>query len=661
VFRTFVYITIVIITIIMSNSSSDQIKALESVSSDYGVQGQVKHVCQLFQSLNVAEPGSADGVRERLEKASSMKLHELNETLRVLQTDGYDSLDFFTFALQNQIPEAAISAAAIQLKTESLDGNPFSIWGDDSKGDAKDADEALTAFHDGLIHQFPIVSRQVENGLYAVKRAAAYLKKVCAFEETYSKDVLKATAHETSKMERAHGDGMKRYVGSWVTLQEVVYQTAQQHQDFRAKVMSAVVLPLQAFYKENENKRKEILSRMKTLSNQMKATSDGVNKAKKKSLDYLQQLADARNRSQQVAVEPKPAASSGFFSKVSNKISKKFNQMTAETIPVLTDKAAAACAAYDQELVHANTARKRFRSQDLPKLFAEMQNLEIARLDVLKEHMAKFSLILHELVAPLEEMSVRMVNSVASMDTVRDMNEFVDTWVAVHGEPPKPVPYKYDLPTTPQELRANRWNFSMDVKEASVSVFGNTLPKIIELQKEKFPNFDVPAVVPTLVEAIRSLGGCKIEGIFRISAPKDQLEKLKGQFEKWDFKVASDSPHVPAGLLKQWMRELPEGLVPNHMYESCITLAQDDSSTSESALKLWQTVPALNQRVVSHLLPMFREICENVDTTRMSVDNIAIVFAPSFLRCPSDDPMTMMMNSKFETRFVSLLVGALLS
>ena len=40
----------------------------------------------------------------------------------------------------------------------------------------------------------------------------------------------------------------------------------------------------------------------------------------------------------------------------------------------------------------------------------------------------------------------------------------------------------------------------------------------------------------------------------------------------------------------------------------------------------------------------------------MNADNLALVWAPNFLRCPSDDPMVIFQNTKKEMVFVRNLV-----
>src|SRR5437868_1134441 len=67
--------------------------------------------------------------------------------------------------------------------------------------------------------------------------------------------------------------------------------------------------------------------------------------------------------------------------------------------------------------------------------------------------------------------------------------------VSVHGDPPKPVDYQYDLPTNAEELRKGRWDLSMELKAQTDSIFGATLEDVMKLQK-------VPTAFPLLVIAV---------------------------------------------------------------------------------------------------------------------------------------------------------------
>ena len=47
------------------------------------------------------------------------------------------------------------------------------------------------------------------------------------------------------------------------------------------------------------------------------------------------------------------------------------------------------------------------------------------------------------------------------------------------------------------------------------SMFGTTLEEVMELQKEKFPDLQLPWVVTALTDAVLQLSGPQTEGIFR--------------------------------------------------------------------------------------------------------------------------------------------------
>jgi hypothetical protein len=40
----------------------------------------------------------------------------------------------------------------------------------------------------------------------------------------------------------------------------------------------------------------------------------------------------------------------------------------------------------------------------------------------------------------------------------------------------------------------------------------------------------------------------------------------------------------------------------------------------------------------------------------MNVNNLAMIFAPTFLRCPSDNPQDLMENTRYEQDFVHDLI-----
>ncbi|XP_072163081.1 uncharacterized protein [Diadema setosum] len=185
------------------------------------------------------------------------------------------------------------------------------------------------------------------------------------------------------------------------------------------------------------------------------------------------------------------------------------------------------------------------------------------------------------------------------------------------------------------------------------SMFGNTLEEAMELQKERFPDNQLPWIVVVLSEEVLRLNGQQCEGIFRVPGDIDEVNSLKLKCDQWVHPECSD-PHVPASLLKQWYRDLYLPLIPNEFYDRCIIFCND----RVNALKVVDELPDLNRLVLTHFI-RFLQIFgqeENVAKTKMDVNNLAMVMAPNCLRCASDQPEVIFENTRKEMSYVRLLI-----
>lgn len=193
-------------------------------------------------------------------------------------------------------------------------------------------------------------------------------------------------------------------------------------------------------------------------------------------------------------------------------------------------------------------------------------------------------------------------------------------------------------------------------------LFGETLEDIIATEREEHPDAVVPRILTFLSESIINLHGCNTEGIFRVPGDIDAVMDLRCRIEKNEFDLTGISdPNVPSSLLKLWLRELTEPLIPADTYDSCVKVALKDQSIEEvgpSALKIIDSLPEINRNVCYYVLKFLRTIGEPVNQkiTKMTVANIAMVFAPNFVRCPSDNPTTIFENTKYEQAFIRILM-----
>jgi len=247
--------------------------------------------------------------------------------------------------------------------------------------------------------------------------------------------------------------------------------------------------------------------------------------------------------------------------------------------------------------------------------------------------------------------------------------------------PVSPRPRSNSLSFSAEFLRPKSLSSSSPaIPPPSTKIFNVSLNAVMEFQKEKHPHLEIPLVLKTLTEAIISNNGCKSEGLFRIPGASVEINRMRLQFDGMNFSVTTTDPHVLASLLKLWLRELPDALIPTSLYYECIRCYENGSD----CLKVLESLPAINKRVVNFLIKFLQKVAspenekypwvsnliqninhglhlflELVRYTMMGIDNISMVFAPGFLRCPSNDPTVMMINSQKEKDFLMIIMQKL--
>uniref|UniRef100_A0A1I8I3F5 Rho-GAP domain-containing protein n=1 Tax=Macrostomum lignano TaxID=282301 RepID=A0A1I8I3F5_9PLAT len=157
---------------------------------------------------------------------------------------------------------------------------------------------------------------------------------------------------------------------------------------------------------------------------------------------------------------------------------------------------------------------------------------------------------------------------------------------------------------------------------------------------------DLPWVPAFLADEIQRLGGLSTEGIFRAPGDTDAVNRARTQLELWD----------PAGCRGQ----LADACVAASLLKlrSTAELWKLQNSPDEAAALL-KLLPPLNRLVVDHLLLFLRQFLGDpavARATKMDAAGLAVVMAPSLLRCPSADPRVAFDCARREADFVRALL-----
>ncbi|XP_067640758.1 rho GTPase-activating protein 21 isoform X2 [Eurosta solidaginis] len=173
--------------------------------------------------------------------------------------------------------------------------------------------------------------------------------------------------------------------------------------------------------------------------------------------------------------------------------------------------------------------------------------------------------------------------------------------------------------------------------------------------------------VPQLVDVCTNIvetKGLGVVGIYRIPGNKAAISELSEQVNKSDFSfdrcntdVRWEDVNVVSSLLKQFIRNLPDALMPCTFY---INFIEADKKTGLERLKelreLLSALPRYSYETLKHLIRHLSRVSKNCDVNLMEPKNLAIIFGPSIIRTPNDTLEIAVKDMKHQCRIVELLV-----
>ncbi|XP_023201912.1 unconventional myosin-IXa-like isoform X11 [Xiphophorus maculatus] len=187
----------------------------------------------------------------------------------------------------------------------------------------------------------------------------------------------------------------------------------------------------------------------------------------------------------------------------------------------------------------------------------------------------------------------------------------------------------------------------------------------VELSRLTSDERAVPQLVEKLINYIE-MHGLYTEGIYRKSGSTNKIKELRQGLDTDVSSVILDdyNIHVIASVLKQWLRDLPSPLMTFELYEEFLrAMGQPDKREVIQGVysvidQLSRTHLSTLERLIFHLV----RISLQEETNRMSVNALAIVFAPCILRCPDTiDPLQSVQDISKTTACVELIINEQMS
>ncbi|KAK6629842.1 hypothetical protein RUM43_003662 [Polyplax serrata] len=155
---------------------------------------------------------------------------------------------------------------------------------------------------------------------------------------------------------------------------------------------------------------------------------------------------------------------------------------------------------------------------------------------------------------------------------------------------------------------------------------------------------NVPFIITSCVREVERRGMTEV-GIYRVSGSASDLARLKKSFETNSYEaeqlLKEVCVHSVTGILKLYLRELPEALFTDLSYEKFLQAWNVGEGQRDAVLTTcFQALPAQNRDIINFLLDHLIRVNQNETSNKMSLHNLATVFGPTLLRPSSKEAKT---------------------
>uniref|UniRef100_A0A8C6Z827 Protein FAM13B n=1 Tax=Nothoprocta perdicaria TaxID=30464 RepID=A0A8C6Z827_NOTPE len=161
-----------------------------------------------------------------------------------------------------------------------------------------------------------------------------------------------------------------------------------------------------------------------------------------------------------------------------------------------------------------------------------------------------------------------------------------------------------------------------------------------ELQQEGQPDNEVPFIVRHVVDYIEEHGGLEQEGLFQVNGNAETVEWLRQRYDNGEDVDLVKEADVPSAisLLRFFLQELPEPVIPGSLHTHLMQLSQDYNNEDEFGRKLrflLQQLPPVNYSLLKFLCKFLANVASHHEEI-WSASSLAAVFGPDVFHIYTD-------------------------
>ncbi|KAI9782342.1 MAG: rho GTPase-activating protein [Geoglossum umbratile] len=186
-----------------------------------------------------------------------------------------------------------------------------------------------------------------------------------------------------------------------------------------------------------------------------------------------------------------------------------------------------------------------------------------------------------------------------------------------------------------------------DPRRRPEPLFG--IPLSVLCARDKKP---IPIEIDRLIYEIEKRG-LECEGLYRLSGSLASIRALRSMYDagepiNFDDDRWADT-NILTGLLKMWMRELPEPIIQDKELRSFQSIVANKNRPENEVIQAFKIALLRIERPNYNFLRAFylhlQKVSQNASTNKMGVNNLALIFGMSFSKVDSSDQGQSQINS----------------
>ncbi|KAI4881708.1 hypothetical protein NFI96_031359 [Prochilodus magdalenae] len=219
--------------------------------------------------------------------------------------------------------------------------------------------------------------------------------------------------------------------------------------------------------------------------------------------------------------------------------------------------------------------------------------------------------------------------------------------------------------------------------QGRLQLFGRDFAQVLQGNLE-----GVPFIIKKCIQEIERRA-LRMKGIYRVNGVKTRVEKLCQAFEngKELVELSQASPHDISNVLKLYLRQLPEPIMPFRIYNALMGLAKESLNSEspdggegakgpvledlgpqsdpkvitlvEKLRELLKDLAPANTATLKYIIRHLRRVSQLEQDNKMSTSNLGIVFGPTLMR-PRPTGATISLSSLVDYPHQARIVEALI-